>query len=291
MERTKYNQMLLPEKKIFWADNPITGNSVILIPGLPAFIMFSTNDDVVVKELFWTEFTGWEFISLLLWNYMTLKSSGHVLDIGSYSGIYSLIAALNHENEVYAFDIQKVCVDRVNKNRDANNFSNITSHHKGLTDKNGETIYHYNQEDNFLTSIASLKKRKAHDSTQKVTIEKGDDALKNLIHEGKITNIKIDVEDLEKQTLKGLKNTIELHNPNLLIEILHITEVRKVKKLLPKNYHCYRIQETSSTILPFHKWIPNRKIGRNYLFTTDKSLLNDFKFHLPESISNKFSSI
>jgi len=89
-----YQDLLTKEKKEFWIKNPVKGEIDIIIDGLPAFKMFCENDDTVVKELYWTDYKDWELTSLTLWNNLLEEVDNLcVLDIGAYSGIYSLIAA------------------------------------------------------------------------------------------------------------------------------------------------------------------------------------------------------
>ena len=89
-----YKKLFTAEKKVFWKENPIHGDIDISIEGIPPFKMHCKNDDTVVKELYWTAFKGWEFTSLTLWNnLLDMLEKGIVLDIGTYSGIYSLISS------------------------------------------------------------------------------------------------------------------------------------------------------------------------------------------------------
>lgn len=89
-----YDSMPLEEEKAFWRANPLNGEVTIKVPGLPEFTMMNRNDDTVVKELYWIDYTGWEATSLRLWAALAARASGIPLDIGAYSGIHSILAAM-----------------------------------------------------------------------------------------------------------------------------------------------------------------------------------------------------
>ena len=122
-----YAAMTVRQKKAFWRANPVRGEIPIAIGSIPPLLMYSDNDDTVVKELYWTGFQGWERTSLHLWGRIAaVVSPGLVLDVGCYSGIYSLIAAkANTSHRVLAIDIQPRCLARVERNRALNGVANI----------------------------------------------------------------------------------------------------------------------------------------------------------------------
>jgi len=269
MDVNKYTSMNTDEKRAFCRENPIEGDILIKIPKLPEFYMYSRNEDTVVKELYWTEFKGWENTSLEIWNYFAESDNGLVLDIGSYSGIYSLIAAFNKKNKVLAFDIQKECIEKINKNITLNKFSNIKCHQFGFADKNEVLQFHFNESSDVMTSVASLIKSKNHNSVAEVMVRKGDDLLSELAKGEAVKLIKIDVEGVEQSVIKGMQKTIERDKPNMLIEINKRLQVNDVIKLLPSDYKCYQIDESEPQMKEFGLLsIIKKQLGRNYLFTT-----------------------
>jgi len=56
------------------------------------FVMFSNNDEYVARNYFWNGADAFEATSLNLWCHLA-KSAKGIIDIGSYTGIYSLAAA------------------------------------------------------------------------------------------------------------------------------------------------------------------------------------------------------
>ncbi|HIN98395.1 MAG TPA: FkbM family methyltransferase, partial [Flavobacteriaceae bacterium] len=118
----KYQKLNTAGKKAFWKENPLNGNIEIKLDDFPSFSMYCENDDTVIKELYWTNWKGWENTSLALWaNLLSQIQGGLILDIGSYTGIYAIIAAeLNPSSSIYAFDIQEECINRIKKNLSLN---------------------------------------------------------------------------------------------------------------------------------------------------------------------------
>ncbi len=259
-----YTKLRIGEKKIFWKNNPVNGEIEILIDGIKSFKMYSENDDTVVKELYWTGFKGWELTSLLLWNSLVNKlSSGLVYDIGTYSGIYTLIAANNAKNnEIHAFDIQNKCIDRVKKNCLINEFNNIFVKQAACTDFSGKTSFYFYEEEGIMTSIAGLLPNKVNNLKMDVDAIKLDDYNNN----EKVELIKIDVEGAEISTLRGLKNTLTNFSPDVLIEINNKADIKNVKKMFPRGYNIYDIDETELQLKQI-KLFTKLSRHRNYLFT------------------------
>jgi len=83
---------------------PFFGYIEIEIGECPPFLMFSNDDDYVAKKFFWHGKNAYEAMSLNLWQYFA-KSSRVVLDVGAYTGVYSLAAAQqNKKTRVYCFE-------------------------------------------------------------------------------------------------------------------------------------------------------------------------------------------
>jgi len=54
-----YDKLTMNEKRQFWIKNPLNGNILIKIDDIE-FYMKCNNDDTVVKELYHSNFKGWE---------------------------------------------------------------------------------------------------------------------------------------------------------------------------------------------------------------------------------------
>lgn len=269
----KYKDYFVKEKKEFWSNNPIKGDISINIQNLniDKFLMYCDNDDTVVKELYWTDFKGWELTSLTIWaNLLHKAQKGVVLDIGSYSGIYSLISSkVSTEFEIYGFDIQQKCIDRLQKNIEINNILNIKTHRAACANNNGELTFYFYKEKGILSSVASIVPNKMNDIEEKVGAIRLDDFLNKNESIEKVELIKIDVEGAENETLKGLSSTLQKDKPDVLIEVNKPEGLVEVKKKFPKDYKIYDINEDVLEIKKL-KWFKKPSKHRNYLFTTKK---------------------
>ena len=75
---------------------PYFGYIEINISDLPTFTMFSNNDDVVAQHYFWRGNDSYESTSLKIWAILS-KKSRTIFDIGSYTGIFALSAAVSNK--------------------------------------------------------------------------------------------------------------------------------------------------------------------------------------------------
>jgi FkbM family methyltransferase len=263
-----YKKLFTAEKKVFWKENPIQGNIDISIDGIIPFKMYCKNDDTVVKELYWTNFKGWEYTSLILWNNLLDSiTEGIVLDIGTYSGIYSLIAAQKTTvNHIYAFDIQDKCIDRTEANFTLNNIPNASVIKAACTNENGETVFHYYEEEGIISSVAGIVSKEMNNLSTTVKSIRLDDWYQDLASKTPISLLKMDVEGAEQLTLKGMKSILKESSPNVLIEINDHTDLKAVKKLFPKEYRVFDINEDELVIKKLSFFNKPTKF-RNYLFT------------------------
>lgn len=263
-----YKDLYVREKKAFWKENPVRGDIDIMIEGIQAFKMHCDNDDTVVKELYWTSFTGWEFTSLMLWRGLLNNfSEGVVYDIGAYSGIYSLIASVvSSKYRVEAFDIQPKCIDRVSKNMAINSFENIEVTRAACSSENGKAPYFFYDEEGIISSVAGLKPKSMNNLQEEVATVKLDDHAVAKSQLGEIRLIKIDVEGAEKSTLAGMQNILNADSPDVLIEVNDFKDLKGVKKLFPKTYSVYDIDEDQLVVKKLN-WLSKPSEHRNYLFT------------------------
>lgn len=263
-----YKKLFTAEKKVFWKENPIDGDIDISIEGIAPFKMHCKNDDTVVKELYWTAFKGWEFTSLTLWNnLLDTIDKGIVLDVGTYSGIYSLIASQKKAVEyVYAFDIQDKCIERTATNFKLNAIENAAVVKAACSNENGETVFHYYEEEGIISSVAGIVSKEMNNLSTTVKSIKLDDWYHDLDSKTPISLLKMDVEGAEQLTLKGMQVILKDASPHVLIEINDHTDLKAVKKLFPKGYNIFDINEDELIVKKLGLFSKPTKF-RNYLFT------------------------
>ncbi len=168
---------------------------------------------------------GFEPESLALWS--RLSAPGRVmLDIGAYTGIYSLVAAASGATAI-AFEPLPLQAERIRDNA-AMNGLDVMVHRMAASDVNGFAMIGYNS-NIALTSGASLEGAGAFACTapvMTVTV----DAVASTIN---VFAIKIDVERHEAAVLRGALQTIERWRPKMLIETLTEQARDEVAALLP----------------------------------------------------------
>lgn len=269
MQSDGYGCLSLDQKYLFWDKNPLFGVYEITVPGCSRFRMYSKNDDTVIKELHWTGYTGWELCSLLLWSHYcrSITKGALILDIGTYTGFYSLLAASeNAETSIYAFDIQPRCIERLSCNIVINNFKNILPKLLAPSSENGHIEFYTSFEPKIIRSVASLTPNEFCNIKSSVDSIKLDDFLKDSVD--RVSLIKIDVEGAEQSVLGGMQNILSRSVPDVLCEINNADDAWYIKqKYFPEEYLMYSIDD-KRLILAEVNGSGFNKVGRNYLFST-----------------------
>jgi FkbM family methyltransferase len=234
----------------FYKDVRFEGTYAVNIEGKKLLLQNSW-DTTIENEIFWLGLqNGWEKISIDLWIKLA-KQSKVVFDIGSNTGIYSLIAGvLNPNAEVYAFEPSSSTYSKLTKNITRNELKNVTTHNVALSDSTGSaTFYDYEGGHQYSASLNKAMSNQFDSSILKpyeVSVSKLDD----FIDQQGITQIdlmKIDVEMHEPEVLEGFKVYLAKFKPTLLIEILNDEIGQKVEKYLGNlGYHYYNIDELST---------------------------------------------
>jgi len=157
----------------------------------------------------------------------SLKENEVCLDIGSYTGLYAILAA-KHGCNVFAFEPIKKHCDRIRKNVELNNVKlNIVN--SAILDEDVSTKRMYFTNKSIMNSAARFEKS---------NFEFEDVSVVNRIDiTNKICSIKIDVENSEVSVLSVLMHLIERDQPNMVIEALSTKQEDQIKqKLSHLNY-------------------------------------------------------
>ncbi|WP_095080537.1 FkbM family methyltransferase [Mesorhizobium sophorae] len=156
------------------------------------------------------------------------------VDIGANIGNHCIfLSKFCNPSEVIAFEPNPAAIAILRINMSLNGCSKINLDHLGLalSSKSGTMRVHY-------PSIGNIGgAQMLPDDLGDVKCIPGDD----LLYQKPIGFIKIDVEGAEFEVLKGLKNTIELRRPNLLVEVW--PQARKELEAWCSAFH-YMIQES-----------------------------------------------
>jgi FkbM family methyltransferase len=216
---------------------------IIDIDGLQVDLVES--DDRQVKHIL--AGAGYEHDSLLVWAKM-IKLGGVALDVGAYTGLYTIIAAKRGAS-VIALEPMPANQWRVRVNVSRNKVGRrVSVLPVAASDYEGTATLYYNPKVP-LTTGASLEDNIALHSAGIVVNCITIDSLGL----DRIDAIKIDVERHEPCVIRGAMGTIERYRPPLLVETLDGTMRDKLLSMLP-NYEAAAILD-----------------GRNTLFTPARS--------------------
>jgi FkbM family methyltransferase len=171
----------------------------------------------------------WESSSRSLFSELAIESN-IVLDIGSYTGIYTLIAAKSNKNvETISFEPNPVMFQTLEKNCKLNRLKNAKLEKLALDSAAGLDYLHLNHD--VYTSAASILQENLNG--KKYEIQKT--TLDNYFDDNNIKSvdlIKIDVEGLELRILKGAKRVLIKHSPILLMEALTTESLESQKSFM-----------------------------------------------------------
>ena len=232
------------------------------------------------NSIFWRgiDYFLWELKSREIWIHLSKKSE-IILDIGANTGIYSILSKVhNFDSNVYAFEPQPNIFEILKKNAQINNFD-ITCIPYAISNDIGEFSF-YNYGDNtFLdnnTTAGSLNKdwRKNNQHSIIVPVTTLKQYIKDCKLE-KIDLIKIDVETLEFEVLKGFGKYLNQFLPIIILEIQTNDIGEKIKTLLDSSYNIFNIDEQFG-LIQNHNW--DKNLNKNYILCPDQALhlISDF---------------
>ena len=200
---------------------PYFGNVETIVDGYQ-ISLFSVNDDVVAWNLFWLG----EYEKTLIDEWVNILNSdqdGICLDIGSYTGYYSLIAG-KFGRKSHAFEIVPRTVERLKINVILNQLQDlVTIHGYGVSNRTHSVSLNMPRKADFLGTGNSIDK--------KLNVEKVDTTICMVrdfsnIDTGndKIVGIKIDVEGHEFNVLESIESILKMYKPSIIIEVMPETK-------------------------------------------------------------------
>ena len=158
---------------------------------------------------------GWEeHLETISEKFLDNHSDGTVLDIGSNLGSYSIPLAQKYPNIIFhAFEPQRIIFYQLCTNIVINSLENVISHNYGISDHNDKFMLimpDYATETNI--GAFSLDQETIDNQYECATKGLMEEVEVKILDEQNFTNvklIKIDVEGLEMEVLKGALKTIE----------------------------------------------------------------------------------
>ncbi|KPU61406.1 methyltransferase, FkbM family domain protein [Pseudomonas fluorescens] len=246
MPQTIFDQLASPKV------SPYYGFADIEISGVPSFAMFSNNDDFVVQAYFWKGADAYESTSLKLWTALARRSAS-ILDVGAYSGVYSLAASkASPKSKIYAIEALDRVYSRLLINKAANSAANINCFNFAVSDCDSEIeLLIYSGQDVLVSGSSTVPEacdREPHESKRVKSL-----SLDSFIQSNAIPNvglIKIDAEGAEHLILKGAHKTISSALPDIICELLPAAKTNEIISLFGSlGYRYYKISESTMKLV------------------------------------------
>ena len=217
------------------------------------FVMFSCNDDLIAMTYFWYGANAYERKSITEWVARSRRSKV-VLDVGAFTGLYSLAAVSSQQQlknaKVYAFEPTRRVHSRLLLNIQVNKMSHLIEPVNLAVSNRADTVRFFQYRgDQVLGNGASF-------------IDKGieiisDDELvstisiDSFVEKEKIKPelMKIDVEQAEILALEGMQQTLSNYGPTIILEVAPNTVAQATSILSSHGYKQYVIDEEKQTLI------------------------------------------
>ena len=191
--------------------------------------------DQVARIMHWHGWDGYEKPMPDLFA-ATSRDTSCVLDVGSYTGFFSMIAATcSPKAEIYAFEPFPTARGWIEKNLAMNHLADrIHIAPVAVNDEAGEAnLYVPTTNTGLMETASSLNaefRGMDHLDTIKVEMVVLDDYLES--HQaGPVGLMKIDVESLEHRVLRGARKTLKNDRPYVFVEILEGADVDAIDEV------------------------------------------------------------
>jgi len=272
---------IAPSKiKEFFYRFPVNGNVRIHINGSRPFVMVNDGSDIIANEIYWKGISAYEpqteNIVLKL-----LHDTKVFFDIGSNTGLYSLIAASQtHNIQVHAFEPVDSAYDFLSTRIKTSGLNNITANKIALSDFDGESTFNLQMTGSAIPLGSSLRHDMGDQENKRVIKVKTMklDTYAEQTGVSKIDFMKIDTEGTENKVLEGGKNSIDKFRPVFICEVLSNTNLEeKLHSFMDsRDYNYYFVQDNS--LEQVERIVGDPYVVSNYLFVPAEKasqLLND----------------
>ncbi len=227
------------------------------------FMLNISNDDAVVLKYLWRNF--YEELSLNFW-YKITRRDGIFFDIGSHTGIYSIVGNLNCEkNKIISIEPFFLNYSRLLTNLKINKITNNNCYLAAASNENGIAKFKVKSHQGYHSSGGKISENGKY-SVSKIKI---DDF--NLSSE--VKGIKIDTEGHEFQVIEGSEKIINRDKPDIIFEINEQSFDMCINLLKKYKYNFYFLDEINKKIEKIDKFQTNllRPEGSNCLASVSET--------------------
>lgn len=213
------------------------------------FVLFHANDDIVAWEYLWFGDDGYEPEITKTWVEWA-RDAGVVYDIGAYTGLMSVLAALaNPAAEIHLWEPMDRTIERAQINLRLNQVERqVRLHDVAVSDSPGQVEINLYRGPNFLGTGNSIYDKglpiQAVKQVRRVVVD-------NFFPEKNPDLVKIDIEGHELAALRGMERTIERARPRMIVEIWEHTRAETLRLLESWGYHCTPFEQQERRVMNF----------------------------------------
>jgi FkbM family methyltransferase len=186
------------------------------------------NDDSSVVDHFWKGHH--DKVGLDLWSKIT-KKEGIFIDVGSHTGLYTIVGLLSHKNNfIISIEPSYINLGRMKSNLRLNNlFKNNSQFLGAASNFSGQGSFMSHHDKTFMA-----KGGKIASSGETINVIRLDDISTS--ENKNINGIKIDTEGEDYKVLLGAENTIKKYKPHIIIETREYNKIQIYEFLSNFNY-------------------------------------------------------
>lgn len=205
---------------------PPVGSHTVTSPGGHSFTYVADKCDMLSRGVIWGNLKVWESTSLRVFSQLS-RTAERFLDVGAYSGVYSLVACADGPGEGIAFEPNPAIRPLLERNIRANGWENrVTVIPKGASDASGTARMAIPED----TSAARIDEAGTGPMIELTTVD-------GVLDGRRADIIKVDVEGLETRVLTGASETLSRYKPALIVECLTERSFEEVRAVLtPHGY-------------------------------------------------------
>jgi FkbM family methyltransferase len=200
-------------------------------------LRFNNVRDLISNDIFYSGIFGnYEGETLRLWYEISKEVNGLVLDIGAFSGIFSLVAAsANKQSSIIAFEPHPNNFDLLCKNIQMNGFSNITLENRAISNKTGKVVF-YNEGRGHIPGLSLIKHRHIHPESSTISCAaiSFKEYLESNHKEQILSLIKLDIERAELIVLRDGIERLQKNQTIIFCEILDRESIFPIQSLFNK---------------------------------------------------------
>jgi len=199
-------------KKLF----PYKGYMDVSLKTCPTFVMITHNDDLVLNRLLWIG--DYRLTSFLIWSKLA-KHAKRIFDIGAYTGIFSLVAALSNLNsQIYCFEPLTRNYARIIENIFLNHVTNIHVYCQCVTHSDEDQHFYIYEDSSDLPLINSTRN---HSQTMINSSKIKSISLNTFCKENDCYPdlIAIDTSGAEINVLQGMIDIIPISQPDFIVSL------------------------------------------------------------------------